>query len=587
VPPQITQFETGDAVPGVIVGYVSIRSQGGVSFVDADDRSELPNFYGTAADHEQARATLEQYDFRILAESRLGMAVAGPPSAWEKLTDGQVVAYEQPTRTRGGRVEDVTHLDIVGAGQPDAAGVAKVGGEDAIEGVVLERPRAPHGPIPPPIGRFHLRVPDDVAVLLKASGAHRAGYTGRGVTVAMVDSGYDAHPFFAAHGYRVRDPVTVVPGTTPGGDPIGHGTGEAANVFAVAPDAELWPFRASNQQGDMVAPIAGFMRAKMERPDVLSNSWGGDYPDPLPAEPHAADRALALEILDAIAQDIVVVFAAGNGSCGVEAQVPGVISVGGVYANADLDLQASTYASGYHSDWFGGVDVPTVSGLVGMRPRASYIAMPVPRGARIDLERAFAGSDDPPDGTTPYDGWALFSGTSAACPQVAGAVAVLRGLWRAATPQQVCDALCASATDVYVGHNHPRFNHPATRGRDLATGYGLINVSAAVDALAETASNQQKETAVSVVDPPTNDLLSVAISQGHALTLADKLANDHTFRAQLEADPSAALGSIGINASGWSPSDVKLAPADQFAGLYDSMQGNRATFRKLVAYLSD
>ena len=108
----------------------------------------------------------------------------------------------------------------------------------------------------------------------------------------MVDSGYGAHPFFEAHAYAVRAPVTVVPGTTPAGDPIGHGTGEAANVFAIAPDAELWPVRASNQQGDMVAAVAGFMRAKMEVPDVLSNSWGGDYPDPLPPEPHAADRAL-------------------------------------------------------------------------------------------------------------------------------------------------------------------------------------------------------------------------------------------------------------------------------------------------------
>ena len=35
------------------------------------------------------------------------------------------------------------------------------------------------------------------------------------------------------------------------------------------------------------------MRAKMDGPDVLSNSWGGDYPDPLPPEPHAADRALS------------------------------------------------------------------------------------------------------------------------------------------------------------------------------------------------------------------------------------------------------------------------------------------------------
>src|SRR3954467_8304845 len=89
-------------------------------------------------------------------------------------------------------------------------------------------------------------------------------------------------------------------------------------------------------------------------------------------------------------------------------------------------------ASGYHGPGFGGVDVPPVSGLVGMRPRASYIMMPIPPGCPIDVQRAAAGTGtgagDPPDGTSPDDGWALFSGTSAAAPQIAGAAAVLRGV---------------------------------------------------------------------------------------------------------------------------------------------------------------
>jgi hypothetical protein len=160
-------------------------------------------------------------------------------------------------------------------------------------------------------------------------------------------------------------------------------------------------------------------------------------------------------------------------------------------------------------------------------------------------------------------------------------------MWRAATPEQIRDALCAGATDVFAGRCHPRFNHAATRGRDLATGYGLINVSAAVDALAETAQHQQKETAVSVVDPRTDDLLGVTISQGHALTLAGKLATDPEFREHLQADPVQALASIDVDASGWNPSEVKLAPADQFEGLYASMRDNRNTFRTLIAYLSD
>jgi subtilisin family serine protease len=163
--------------------------------------------------------------------------------------------------------------------------------------------------------------------------------------------------------------------------------------------------------------------------------------------------------------------------------VPGVIAAGGVYASAGLDLQASNYASGYQSPWFGGVQVPLVSGLVGVLPRASYIMLPIPSGCPIDTERATAAAGDPADGTAPNDGWALFSGTSAAAPQVAGAAALLRGVKAGATPAQVAAALSSTAIDVRTGSCNPRFNNPATAGRDLATGFGLVNASAAAAAI--------------------------------------------------------------------------------------------------------
>jgi len=479
-----TILESSTPVPSTIIGYVSVRSQGGASLFETDDASDSEAFYGSESDHREASRAIGAAGLEVLAESRIGIAVAGRPEAFAELTGGDVVARERLMRTRSGRVEYVTHLDIVGDRQPDALGVAVPGSDSAgIEGVVLERPRAPQAifpaPLPPTVARFHIRVPDDVSTILGAAEAHRRGLVGGGVTVAMVDSGQFLHPFFAAHRYNVHPAVAIVPGTSPSIDPHGHGTGESANIFAVAPGVELRPYRASNSKGQLVGALAAFVRAKSDRPDVLTNSWGGDGPFPPQGPPNPADNALVAEIRDAIANNVIVVFSAGNGHFSVEPQVPGVIAAGGVFASAGFDLQASTYSSGYRSPWFGGVQVPTVSGLVGMLPRASYIMLPVPPGCPIDVERAVAGSGDPADGTISRDGWALFSGTSAAAPQIAGACAVLRGVKRGATPAAVATALSSTAVDVRAGACHPRFNNAATAGRDAATGFGLIDVSAA------------------------------------------------------------------------------------------------------------
>jgi subtilisin family serine protease len=297
----------------------------------------------------------------------------------------------------------------------------------------------------------------------------------------MVDSGQYAHPFFLAHGYDVKPAVSVVPGASPTRDPVGHGTGESANIFAVAPAATLRPYRASDAQGRLVGAITGFLRAKTDRPQVLTNSWGGDGPYPPTGPLDQWERVWALEIRDAVEQGIVVIFSAGNGSFTVEPQVPGVLAAGGVYATAGLDLRASDYASGYDSPWFEDVTVPTVCGLVGLRPRAQYLMLPIPPGSEIDVQESARAAGDPPDGTTGSDGWALFSGTSAAAPQLAGAVALILGARPELTPAQVRQALVETAVDIRAGRCHPRFDFPAEPGPDRATGFGLVNAAAAVE----------------------------------------------------------------------------------------------------------
>ena len=85
------------------------------------------------------------------------------------------------------------------------------------------------------------------------------------------------------------------------------------------------------------------------------------------------------------------------------------------------------------------------------------------------------------DGTQPDDGWAMFSGTSAAAPQLAGVAALMIGAKSNLTRSQIKEAMVNTATDVISGTCHQRMGNPAMVGPDLATGAGLVNAKAAFD----------------------------------------------------------------------------------------------------------
>ena len=471
--------------PNSIHGYISVK---GIASVFSDAVTGMSGssetFHAPTESRNLVERNLEQLGFTITAKSQLGFSVVGTPSAYEELSGGKIQTKERLMRAESGEIRYVTHIDIIGDDQPTALGVARANSE-YIDGILIERPRIYHGvfpsPLPPSSSRFHLNVPNDVALGLNALQAHREGFRGEGVTVAMPDSGQYQHPFFIAQGYNVKPTITVVPGTDPSKDPVGHGTGESANIFAIAPGAVLQGIRTADNRGNLVGAINGFLKAKELNPQIITCSWGGDSPYPSANSPDQFDRAIALEIQDAIEQGIVVVFSAGNGQFSIEPQVPGVLAAGGTYMSQDLTLQASNYASGYDSPWFPGVRVPTVCGLVGLLPRAQYIMLPIPPGCEIDVAESRVAEGDPiTDGTTGNDGWALFSGTSAAAPQLAGAAALILGAKPGITPAQVVEALTKTATDISMGRCHPRFNNRATIGSDNATGFGLVNAFAAV-----------------------------------------------------------------------------------------------------------
>jgi hypothetical protein len=114
-----------------------------------------------------------------------------------------------------------------------------------------------------------------------------------------------------------------------------------------------------------------------------------------------------------------------------------------------------------------------------MRPGAQLIMLPVPEGCVLDADLA-GGSHPNGDETPNNDGWAAFSGTSAATPQIAGVCALLKQACPRLTPPEIRDILMSTARDVTTGTTHPNFGNTAVVGPDNATGNGLVDAHKAV-----------------------------------------------------------------------------------------------------------
>jgi subtilase family serine protease len=471
----------GSGFPDRIFALASPQSVGGVSLFEpgvTPEAATVAEFVSEPDVVERAVNLLADAGFDVLQATPLMINFAGSKALFEAAFGTSLIAEERPVVKQQGVGETATFYD---SPDTDVPGLIATGGTrfaEVLEGVAIEEPAYPATPtaFPPPKDYFHLDVPADVALGCNADKAHRGGTTGAGVRVAMVDTGWQAHPWFADRGYRV-DPVVLGPGTVDAGvDENGHGTGESANVFSTSPDCTLAPVKAATSSGALVNMTAAFNAAVALNPHVITNSWTSDVQfGPL----SAALQARAAAVAAAWAAGIVVVFAAGNGHWGFPGQHPDVISVGGVDIAPDGTLRASDYTSGFVSNVYPGRRVPDLSGLVGMRPGAQLIMLPVPEGSALDTQ--LAGGDHPNgDETAADDGWAVFSGTSAATPQVAGVCALLAQACARLSPAEVREILMSTARDVTMGTNHPNFGNAAVAGPDTATGNGLVDAHKAV-----------------------------------------------------------------------------------------------------------
>lgn len=232
----------------------------------------------------------------------------------------------------------------------------------------------------------------------------------RAITVAIIDTGITdqtrSDGWFAGIGHNGnRDPLDEFPG--PGGNQLldfaaGHGTFAAGVVQSVEPQANVIVYRAldSDGFGSESDVAAALLDAVSYGAQVVNLSLGIRMPDGSePVALRAAMDSIAALFPDPASRPVVV---AAAGNFGDElptypAGFPEVVAVGALSA----DGSPSPWSS--HGPW---VDCSTIGeGIV-----APYVE----------------GDQDPAFGASAHfgaDSWAIWSGTSFAAPQIAGAVA--------------------------------------------------------------------------------------------------------------------------------------------------------------------
>ncbi|OJF15897.1 S8 family peptidase [Couchioplanes caeruleus] len=288
---------------------------------------------------------------------------------------------------------------------------------------------------------------DVSAPQIQAPAAWAAGYTGRGVKVAVLDSGYDpAHP-------DLKDVVKASANFTTAPDVVdhfGHGThvasivagsGEASNGRhrGVASGAELIVGKVCPDRGCPTSAIlAGIEWAAGQGAKVVNMSFGGvsifNASEP---EEQAIER---------LTRDKGMLFVAAAGNDGPTGWVDSPSTAPSAISVASVDRQDRIVASSSRG--------PTLSGS--LKPDVSA------PGDSIVAAKA-AGTD--PEAADPY--YTSMGGTSMATPHVSGAAAIVFSRYPDWSPEQVKAALLASA-------------RPAAEGDVYAQGAGVIDVAKAL-----------------------------------------------------------------------------------------------------------
>jgi serine protease AprX len=329
----------------------------------------------------------------------------------------------------------------------------------------------------------------DMSAITQITGARAAwanGITGRGVGVALIDTGVVPVP-----GLDGTDKVLVGPDLSfdapgapvPGLDAYGHGTfmagiiaghdvgtspGDPGALTGVAPDARILNVKVGAADGaaDVSQVIAAIDWVTQHAHDggvdvrVINLSFGTDGTQDSRVDP------LAQAAEQAWKHGIVVVAAAGNDGRPTKdladpARDPYLIAAGGDDPNGTLDPAddaVPTFAQ--HGTNARPVDV--------IAPATHVLGLRVP-GSFVDTLPTNTGQVG--------DRFQRGSGTSQAAAVVSGLAALLVQKYPNATPDTVKAMLTGTATPVLRGNGNP--NAP---GQMLYSGHGLADVAAAIAA---------------------------------------------------------------------------------------------------------
>ncbi len=352
--------------------------------------------------------------FSIAIFITLFLSVLHPSISAKEITEKVIVIYEDKidettiTKLNGHVTETYEHVSVVIADIPLSA-IELLEKDDAVLSVEVDQ-----------VVRVNQVTKNWGLDEIKAPAAWESGYTGKGVNVAVLDTGIAQHKDLSIAGgvsFILHEPSFL--------DENGHGThvagiiGSKNHSIGVAPDVNLYAVKVLDKTGEGLVSsiIAGIDWAMSHNIDIINISLGAPQ-----------DSKSLKNIIDkAYDNGILIVAAAGNSGGGSSDTVQ--------------------YPARHEA-------VIAVSAIDSSRNRPSFSAT----GPSIEVTAP---------GTNIFstylgNGYISMSGTSMAAPHVTGILALLKEAYPTLTHQQLREKLQQTAIDM------------GDEGRDPLFGFGLV-----------------------------------------------------------------------------------------------------------------